>query len=323
VVIPTYNAAAWIAETLDSVLAQSHSPAEVIVVDDGSSDRTREIVGRYAPRVRCLAQSNGGPAVARNKGIRAAAGEFVALLDADDTWTPDKLERQLAIMAGEAEVGLVFCDYAPFGASVGYARGLERGPVLREIAKRRCEPEGYVLDTPELFSYLLRDLFPWTSTLLVRRALALRAGPFYEALTHAAEDWVFCLRMSKLCRFAYVDAVLARRREHEGSLSRAGNDERQAIGALEHVKDWALQPHERAAVLSRLADALLALARHDLRGRSPRVSRPTLRRYLELLAAEPRTLHHSARPARARLYLLASYLPGALIRAGAQLRGSA
>jgi cellulose synthase/poly-beta-1,6-N-acetylglucosamine synthase-like glycosyltransferase len=108
VIIPAYNAAPQIGRAIESALAQTHAPLEILVVDDGSRDRTAEIVGRLPPPVRLIRKENGGPATARNLGAREARGEWLALLDADDWWFPDKLRAQLACVTDES-VGLVHC----------------------------------------------------------------------------------------------------------------------------------------------------------------------------------------------------------------------
>ena len=106
-IIPAYNAAAFVGAAIDSALAQTHPACEIIVVDDGSSDDTSAIVARYAAPVRLIRQANAGPGAARNRAAREARGDWLAMLDADDTWLPHKLERQLPF--GEpAAVGLVF-----------------------------------------------------------------------------------------------------------------------------------------------------------------------------------------------------------------------
>jgi glycosyltransferase involved in cell wall biosynthesis len=94
-VIPVYNGERYLHETLDSVCAQTHEAVEIIVIDDGSTDGTATAVREYAAKIRYLRQDNAGPAAARNRGIAAASGEFVAFLDADDLWHPRKLEFQL------------------------------------------------------------------------------------------------------------------------------------------------------------------------------------------------------------------------------------
>ncbi len=98
VVIPTYNRADTIGRSIDSALEQSYRPIEVIVVDDGSTDATLEVLRGYGERIHFIRQENGGPSVARNTGARAAKGEFIAFLDSDDTWRPAKIARQVRIM---------------------------------------------------------------------------------------------------------------------------------------------------------------------------------------------------------------------------------
>lgn len=108
VVIPTYNGRRYIGATLDSVLAQKHRPLEILVVDDGSTDATAQVVRGYASEVRLIEQDQRGHPAARNTGIRAAAGEFLGFLDHDDLWSPDKLERQLACFQSDPALDLVF-----------------------------------------------------------------------------------------------------------------------------------------------------------------------------------------------------------------------
>ncbi|MEA5550657.1 glycosyltransferase family A protein [Anabaena cylindrica UHCC 0172] len=105
VIIPVYNYANYIAATLDSVFAQTYRPIEVIVVDDGSTDNSAEIMLGY-PEVQYLYQSNQGVSVARNMAIAAAKGEFIAFLDADDLWKPDKLSLQIAYMLENPHIGI-------------------------------------------------------------------------------------------------------------------------------------------------------------------------------------------------------------------------
>lgn len=122
VVIPAYNAAWCVARAIDSVLAQGFRDFELIVVDDGSTDGTAAVLSRYGDALRVLSKMNGGLSSARNAGIRAARGRYVAFLDADDWWLADKLERQVALM--EARPELAFCSAAariedPAGKSLG------------------------------------------------------------------------------------------------------------------------------------------------------------------------------------------------------------
>src|SRR6266852_2057654 len=108
VVIPAHNSQRYIVATFDSIIAQKHRPLEILVVDDGSTDSTRQIVREYGPEVRLIEQAQRGHPAARNSGIRAAKGEFLAFLDHDDLWTPDKLEHQIACFEHDPALDLVF-----------------------------------------------------------------------------------------------------------------------------------------------------------------------------------------------------------------------
>src|SRR5579862_5598096 len=104
--------ARYLGDALDSVFAQTRPPAEVIVVDDGSTDETRAIVERYSGRLRYIHRSNTGVSAARNAGIRAASHEYIALLDADDLWAPEKLAAQIPLLERDPSIGLVCSDFA-------------------------------------------------------------------------------------------------------------------------------------------------------------------------------------------------------------------
>lgn len=108
VVIPAYNAAAIVGRAIESALAQTAPPLEVIVIDDGSTDNTADVAAAYEPRIRLLRQENAGPAAARNHGAKVSTGDWIALLDADDSWLPQKLSRQAAF-THDPNVGLVHC----------------------------------------------------------------------------------------------------------------------------------------------------------------------------------------------------------------------
>ena len=108
VVIPVHNGARFVGEALDSVLAQTYWPIDVIVVDDGSDDDTVAVVERYGPRVRLIRQAQARTAEARNMGVAAAMGTYLAFLDADDLWSPDKLEIQVAFLDDDRNTDLVF-----------------------------------------------------------------------------------------------------------------------------------------------------------------------------------------------------------------------
>jgi glycosyltransferase involved in cell wall biosynthesis len=159
VVIPAYNAERYLPAALDSVLAQTYPAQEIIVVDDGSADATLQAARRYGPPVQAHAQAHSGPAVARNLGVSLARGDFLAFLDADDLWAADKLECQLAALAADPALDMVF------GLSRQFA-----SPELDDAVKARLARDGQVLA-----GY-------YTGAFLIRRAAFDRVGPFSTEL---------------------------------------------------------------------------------------------------------------------------------------------
>lgn len=211
VVIPAYNAAAFIEDALGSVAAQGECVARVIVVDDGSSDDTVRVVeefGRRHPQlpVTCLRQANAGPSAARNRGLAQVKAEFVALLDADDLWAPDKLRRQLAVFDRPRfeRLGVVYCGYglmSPDGERLEN-RGFRLDPTVRGDVERRLLEANLIAGS--------------ASAVLVRRACLERVGTFDERLV-CAEDWDLWLRIAEHYTFDCVEEELVWLRQHAGN----------------------------------------------------------------------------------------------------------
>ena len=201
VIIPAYNAEAFIAGTVQSVLDQTFQDVEIIVVDDGSTDGTLLALERFGSHIHVHRQPNGGVARARNTGVSLAQGSWVAFLDADDLWLPDKLERQLAA----ASAPLVYTDRLNIGA---------RGDL----------PELQSLVTPmhdgDLFVRLLREgNFITNTSVMMRRELFLQLGGFYTGL-NGTEDWDLWIRVAERHPIALVPEPLVKYRFHDGSISR-------------------------------------------------------------------------------------------------------
>lgn len=312
VIIPSYNGSGWIAESIESVLNQTFRDHEIIVVVDGSTDGTEEVVARFGSDVRCVVQENGGPARARNTGLAQSRGEFVAFLDDDDLWEPDKLEVQVRLLDEHPELGVVFSNYRPFGDPADYTDGFSRSPVLRQLPKSEIAPAVYRLDPDHTFEGLLRDLFSWTSTLLVRSSCLQRTGPFDANLRYAAEDWQLCLRLSTECAFAFFDRCLAWRRERSGSLSKRGIDDHEAVKALQALPSLAvLSTRRRDLVRSELGRRCFSAGYQAFRAGDARDSR----RYFALAARQAvlRPRPELRQGARAAAYCAATWLPPALI----------
>lgn len=207
VIVPTYNRADLVSEAIDSVLRQTHADLEAIVVDDGSSDDTSDVVSGYRdPRVVSVRIEHSGlVGVARNVGLEHARGELIAFLDSDDAWLPDRLERTLAELRGT--VGVV-CSNAQImdetGASTG-ALYLDADPHARGRAFQRL---------------IEKDNFVITSTVLTRRKLLDRVGYFPELqLLRGVEDYDLWLRLALITDFVYIPAPLVRYRRHVGSMN--------------------------------------------------------------------------------------------------------
>ena len=197
VIIPSYNCAAYLPRAIESVLAQTYTELEVVVVNDGSSDQTEEVVQPYLSRIRYISQQNKGLPGARNAGIRASTGEFIALLDADDSWLPHKLEVQLPRFADPA-VGIVYSDLA-----VEYADGRTLASYL---SQRPLASEG------RIFENYLRSRFLFPSTMVLRRSLFDLCGLFDEQML-ACEDIELFARMCLRTEVALVPEPLIIRTE--------------------------------------------------------------------------------------------------------------
>jgi glycosyltransferase involved in cell wall biosynthesis len=207
-VIPCYNGRAYIGDAVRSVLGQTYGALEVVVVDDGSSDGSKDVVRGVAdPRVRVVEHEvNRGIAAARNTGVREARGEYVAFLDQDDTWYPRKLEKQVEVLDKDetGEIGLVFTarEIKRNGGTHRVGRDL-RFPKPIEKASRR-----------DVLAAFLERNFVWLISALVRRRCFDDVGFFSESIRSGADDFDFCVRLAMQYRLAYIDEVLVTRHEH-------------------------------------------------------------------------------------------------------------
>jgi glycosyltransferase involved in cell wall biosynthesis len=236
VVIPAYQRESILEETVRSVLHQTLPVAEVVVVDDGSTDRTAEVAERLGVRV--LRQNNQGVSEARNAGIRAATQEWVALLDSDDIWEAEKIEAQWQAIRMRPEVGLVFTDWLDFGDDgVTDTDVLASRPVYASLRRERLAPDVVFCDRDSLATGLFPGNFIKPSTIVARRAILLEAGLFDTgfgrpgSLVGQVEDRDFFLRLSALTDALVVERSLVRYRIHTGGASQ--DRLRMAMGAAE------------------------------------------------------------------------------------------
>lgn len=240
-VIAAYNAAAWIEQTVGSVLAQTHPPKEVIVIDDGSTDDTRERVGRFGDAVRYVYQENRGSAAARNHGIRLARGRYVAFLDHDDLWEPTKLEIQMGAMQSGEPAVWSYTDALSIDADTG--RTLHRSGQLVPLR------EGDVLRP-----LLLGNFIPF-STVVVERRVFDEIGGFDESGTLRDLDWHMWLRIAARYPVRCIDQPLVRYRIHPGQMSNTADLDATLRSRLSVIESLAATAPERVGDIRRAAAA--------------------------------------------------------------------
>jgi glycosyltransferase involved in cell wall biosynthesis len=225
VVIPCYNRASYVGEAVDSVLDQTYENLEVIVVDDGSTDDSLAVVRSYGDRVKVLQHPGGvnrGQSAAINLGVAHADGEYVAILDSDDYWALDKLEKQVAVLQADPAIGLVYGN-----ARVVDAYGNLLYTRYGEYHEERNEPGRILVDC----------YFSVPSNALIRHAVLDAVGGFNEEL-RAAQDHDMAIRIAEATRLAYIPDVMFQYRRHGDSISagRAGLRWRNGFKILEAAR---------------------------------------------------------------------------------------
>ncbi len=283
VVIPAYDCEATIGLTIESVLAQTGVSFEVVVVDDGSTDGTAEVVRGFGPRVRLVSQANGGVGAARNHGLALARGRWVAFCDADDFWEPEKLARQVRVLSRGWPLGLCYTGVQLLdetGAQV-HLPWAEPGP----------RPEGWAFR-----ELLLADNPICTSSVMVDRALVQRLGGFVTD-PGQSEDYDMWLKVARHATLAYLPARLTLYRVLPGSYYRG--DPRVArfrtLTTLDQAdRRWGLSRDRRLAkALARRRAWIFFDLAYELSARGEvAAARRYLLRSLALYPMAPRVLTH-------------------------------
>lgn len=210
VIIPTYNRAVTLRRTVDSALAQTYQPIEVIVVDDGSSDSTWDVVNSYGNRIVGVRQDNGGPSSARNTGARAANGEWLAFLDSDDVWLPDKIARQVRMVAKATQpVCCCMCN-----AAILDDRGDTGMTTFDASGVRGRLTEGY---WPRPAPLIATRFILFNQVALIRRDAFIRLGGFHQDF-RLLEDHDLAFRLSLLGPWAFVADPLVEKYNDTGGI---------------------------------------------------------------------------------------------------------
>lgn len=264
VIIPSYNHRRYLRQCIDSVLEQTYRDFEIIVVDDGSTDGSVEILEGYGNRIKLICQQNRGTQGARNAAIAASSGELIALLDSDDAWLPHKLERQVEAMAARPDGGLVY-SFAYFTDETG--RITHGGAALGQP----------IADEHKAFSQLVVSNFIPTLTVLMRRSCLGEVGVFDETLLGAG-DWDMWLRIAARWPVICVPEPLALYRVHQTNTTNVIFKNRDMYREHQRVLDKAAQlaPYEpldkglwrKSQARNRLYGADIGISVRDLAGAS-------------------------------------------------------
>lgn len=201
-IIPVYNAERYLGETLDSVFSQTYRPIEVIVVDDGSTDGTAALLAERDDQITVISQSNAGPANARNRGLEAARGDFIAFVDGDDIWPPEKLSAQMACFVARPELDICLSHMESFWT-----------PDLADLERQYNDPRAEAVTVGSV-----------TQVMLARRSLFDRIGGFDPSFrTGEDQDWY--LRAAEAgAKIEILPEIHVRRRLHPANMTRRESD---------------------------------------------------------------------------------------------------
>jgi glycosyltransferase involved in cell wall biosynthesis len=238
VIIPTYNRGWIVKEAIDSVLSQNDVSFELIVVDDGSSDNTSEILALYGNRIRVIRQDNQGVSAARNTGIHAALGDYIALLDSDDLWLPGKLTVQINFFTENPEALICQTD------EIWIRNGRRVNP-----KRKHKKPSGMIFE-PSLSLCLVSP-----SAVMIKKSLLLEAGGFDERL-EACEDYDLWLRIGCTHPVHLIDeALVVKRGGHPDQLSgMAGLDRFRIQSLVKILESGALTPRQMRSAITVLKE---------------------------------------------------------------------
>lgn len=222
IIISTYNRAGLVLEAIDSALNQTYKNLEIILIDDGSTDNTKEIITSYIDKIRYFYKTNGGISSARNYGIKQATGEYIAFLDSDDKWFPEKIEKQLDFLLTHRDMEGVLCN----------VEFISDG----KVADKRTNIREFIPEDGMIFKYLIRR-FMTMCTVLLRKKIIREIGDFDTLLT-TAEDIDMLLRIASRFELGVLDDVLMSIRVTDSGLSGklyTGN----RLKVLEKVRQYA------------------------------------------------------------------------------------
>jgi glycosyltransferase involved in cell wall biosynthesis len=286
--MPAYNCAEFIGEAIESALRQTYPHVEIIVVDDGSTDETIEIVKRYRD-VKLFQQNNQGSAVARNLGIKNSKGSYIAFLDSDDVWWPKKLEFQLRAMT-ESGYGMSYSRFIWWHPAPNGSYSSPEDEFSLEINKNISCAQ---IHTGWTYADLLLDCIVWTSTVVIEKALLFESGLFNSDF-RKGQDYELWLRLSRISPMVAVEQPTALYRIHKQSITHRISDrcfEYEILSGA--INKWGLDGPDGRSPPSELINARLGrmLWNHGsahLKYGNPLVAIDYLNRLKQLIGMTPR-----------------------------------
>ncbi len=304
VIIPAYNCQAYVAEAVESVLEQDYPCKEVIVVNDGSTDGTLSVLRGFGDRIRVIDRPNGGPPQARNTGLAAVQGDYVAFLDADDVWLQGKLSAQVAHMEAYPEVGSCYIVWQPWPPD---ADGVFRRP---GFAQRPLGPTQVNKDRSGwIYSRMLFDSEILTSTVLIRTRVLREVGEFDQGLWNG-DDYDYWLRLSQAAPITRLEPAGVLYREVQGSVSRRARPVNDELVVIERalarfgLRDPAGNVIDPARVQRRLDALVFQFGYTHLKSGDPRVAWQAFVRNLRFRPWHPKLWVHALHALGKRLATL-------------------
>ncbi len=215
VIIPTFNCEDYIEEAIDSVLNQTYRKIEIIVVNDGSTDDTQEVLKKYGHKIILINQTNAGAPFARNRGLEIARGKYITFLDSDDIWQKSKIEKQVYYLERNKNVGLVYCDWDM----------LIKDNTGKFIHQDQSPAHSYVKYNTSgwIYNQLLFDSTLNTSCVMIRDSIIKKVGKFNTKYL-SGQDYDYWFRISRLTQVYKLDEKLASYRQHENNMTQKYRD---------------------------------------------------------------------------------------------------
>lgn len=291
VIMPAYNTARYIREAIDSVLGQDYPAKELIVIDDGSTDGTLDLVRSYGDCVTLLTQQNQGSAVARNAGLAAARGDYIAFLDSDDVWLPGKLSLQVRYLQDHPDIGMIYARWHVWkpGADGCFAPAASVAAALAADASPAAVPGIVDERSGWLYNRLLFTSLLHTITVMARRELVAEVGEFNADLKRG-QDYDYWIRTSRVTEIRQLDRLLALYRVHgEGCVTKWPHENYEKLVVEGALQRWGLEGPTgerttRTAIERRLGEICFSFGYHHYWEGSPRLA---LRSFREALRHRP------------------------------------